>query len=49
MNAPRQNKGHGHVYPRADGHRAQCGGVKHCVRCRREEAEAKRMRDFDAA
>lgn len=27
------NTGHGHVYPRADGNRARCGGASMCETC----------------
>lgn len=30
---PRQNTGHGHVFPRADGVRARCGGPGLCKEC----------------
>jgi hypothetical protein len=32
-------QGHGHVKPRADGHRARCGGPTLCKDCAAEKAE----------
>lgn len=38
------NSGHGHVYPRPDGAKARCGGVRLCLKCaadlKRREAQA---------
>lgn len=33
-----RNTGHGHVYPRADGMKARCGGPAICPRCAAEFA-----------
>ena len=33
------NTGHGHVYPRADGTRARCGGPMLCSECARDFVE----------
>ena len=35
----RANTGHGHVYPRADGTRARCGGPMLCRECARDFVE----------
>ena len=35
----RSNTGHGHVYPRADGTRARCGGPMLCSECARDFVE----------
>lgn len=32
------NGGHGHVFPRPDGHRARCGGPPLCSECARDLA-----------
>lgn len=36
--APGQNTGHGHVYPRPDGHRMRCGNTLICPLCQADQA-----------
>lgn len=37
ISSPRPNKGHGHVFPRADGVLARCGGPGLCKECRADK------------
>lgn len=39
------NVGHGHVFPRADGHRMRCGGPGLCHECSRDKVILDRSRD----
>lgn len=39
MGGPRPNRGHGHVYPRADGIVAKCGGPGICKECNSDQAQ----------
>ncbi len=40
--------GHGHVVPRTDGHKADCGGPKKCVVCKSEQCEADAQKSADS-
>ncbi len=41
--APARNTGHGHVWPRADGMKARCGGPEMCGECAKDLAQKQRL------